>query len=94
MISCIISSLGEKDYLAAYHQVLATQEMWFIKVILLGAPRLGKTTARRRLTGEIKDISSSGEEEQPSTGVSTQCRHQKPLQHHSSGHTHRMGGRQ
>ena len=44
-------------------------EMWFIKVILLGAPRLGKTTMRRRLTGEIDDISSSGEEEQPSTGV-------------------------
>lgn len=44
-------------------------EMWFIKVILLGAPRLGKTTARRRLTGEICDISSSGEEKQPSTGA-------------------------
>ena len=43
--------------------------MWFVKVVLLGAPRLGKTTARRRLTGEIDDISSSGEKEQPSTGV-------------------------
>ena len=43
--------------------------MWFIKVILLGAPRLGKTTMRRRLTGEIDDISSSGEGEQPSTGA-------------------------
>ena len=44
--------------------------MWFIKVILLGAPHLGKTTARRRLTGEISDISSSGEEaQQPSTGA-------------------------
>ena len=43
--------------------------MWFIKVILLGAPRLGKTTMRRRLTGEIDDISSSGEGEQPSTGI-------------------------
>ena len=43
--------------------------MWFIKVILLGAPRLGKTTARRRITGEIADISSSGEAVQPSTGV-------------------------
>ena len=43
--------------------------MWFIKVILLGPPRLGKTTMRRRLTGEIDDISSSGEGEQPSTGV-------------------------
>ena len=44
-------------------------EMWFIKVILLGAPRLGKTTARRRLTGEIDDIKSSGEGVQPSTGA-------------------------
>ncbi len=43
--------------------------MWFVKVILLGAPRLGKTTALRRLTGEIKDISSSGEAEQSSTGT-------------------------
>lgn len=43
--------------------------MWFVKVILLGAPRLGKTTARRRLTGEISDISSSGEATQPSTGA-------------------------
>ena len=43
--------------------------MWFIKVIFLGAPRLGKTTARRRLGGEIADISSSGEAEQPSTGT-------------------------
>ena len=43
--------------------------MWFIKVILLGAPRLGKTTVCRRLTGEIADISSSGEAVQPSTGA-------------------------
>ena len=43
--------------------------MWFIKVIFLGAPRLGKTTARRRLGGEIADISSSGEAVQPSTGI-------------------------
>ena len=56
----------------AYHHILATQEsldMWFIKVIFLGAPRLGKTTARRRLGGEIADISSSGEAAQPSTGA-------------------------
>ena len=43
--------------------------MWFFKVILLGAPRLGKTTARCRLAGEIDDIVSSGEEEQTSTGT-------------------------
>ena len=60
------------EYLDACHHVLATQEcleMWFLKVILLGFPRLGKTTMRRRLTGEINDISSSGEGEQPSTGI-------------------------
>ena len=43
--------------------------MWFVKVILLGASRLGKTTACRRLSGEIKDINSSGVENQPSTGI-------------------------
>ena len=56
----------------AYHQILATHDsllMWFIKVILYGAPRLGKSTVRRRMAGEIDDISSSGEMEQPSTGV-------------------------
>ncbi len=54
-------SPGKSGYLSTYNQVLATRdfiEMWFIKVNLLGAPRLGKITARRRLTGEIKDIKS------------------------------------
>ena len=63
---------NSKQYLDAYCQILAKQEtleMWFFKVILLGAPGLGKTTMRRRLTGEIDDISSSGEGEQPSTGA-------------------------
>ena len=63
---------ANKQYLDAYRQIIAKQEtleMWFIKVILLGAPRLGKTTMLRRLTGEIDDISSSGEGEQPSTGT-------------------------
>ncbi len=72
MIFNIVSQPDKADYLSTYHQVLATHEiveMWFIKVILLGAPRLGKTTVRRRLTNEIKDISSSGEAEQPSTGA-------------------------
>ena len=68
----MFTSGSNKKYLDAYRQILAkreTLEMWFIKVILLGAPRLGKTTMRRRLTGEIDDISSSGEGEQPSTGT-------------------------
>ena len=43
--------------------------MWFVKVVLLGASRLGKTTACRRLSGVITDIKTSGEKEQPSTGV-------------------------
>ena len=63
---------GKLKYLNAYRHVLIKQEsidMWFIKVIFLGAPRLGKTTARRRLGGEIADISSSGEAVQPSTGI-------------------------
>ena len=43
--------------------------MRFFKVILLGAPRLGKTTFCRRLKGEIDDIHSSGEGEHPSSGA-------------------------
>ena len=69
----LISFTGCSElYLDAYRQMLAKQEtleMWFLKVILLGAPRLGKTTMCRRLTGEIDDISSSEEGEQPSTGA-------------------------
>ena len=38
-------------------------------MVFVGSPRLGKTSARRRLTGEIVDISSAGEPEQPSTGT-------------------------
>ena len=38
-------------------------------MLFVGPSRLGKTTARRRLTGEIVDIDSSGESEQTSTGV-------------------------
>ena len=58
--------------LIAYRQILATGdsiEMWFLKVILLGAPELGKSTVRRRLGGEIADICSSGEAMHPSTGT-------------------------
>ena len=38
-------------------------------MIFIGPPRLGKTTARRRLAGEIADINSAAEPEQPSTGA-------------------------
>ena len=60
------------NYLDAYHRILATRdslEILFVKMIFIGPPRLGKTTARRRLTGEIADITSAAEPEQPSTGA-------------------------
>ena len=58
----------------AYQYFITTKdtlEMQFLKFIFLGPPRLGKTTARRRLTGEIIDLKSAGEAEQthPSTGT-------------------------
>ncbi len=61
-----------QGYLSAYQQVINTQgsiDMLFLKFILLGSPRLGKTTFRRRLMGEIVDINSSSESTQPSTGA-------------------------
>ena len=79
-MSCNISLLdcislipsGKTEYLNAYRRILATQEsieMLFVKMAFVGGPRLGKTTTRRRLTGEIRDIASAGEVEQPSTGA-------------------------
>ena len=68
----MIFSPDNLNYLDAYHKILAARdslEMLFVKIIFLGPPRLGKTTARRRLTGEIADISSAAEPEQPSTGA-------------------------
>ena len=58
----------------AYHHFISTKDsldMLFLKFLFLGPPRLGKTTARRRLTGEIIDLKSAGEAELPcpSTGV-------------------------
>ena len=45
--------------------------MIFLKFLFLGPPRLGKTTVRRRLMGEIVDLQSAGEAEkaQPGTGT-------------------------
>ena len=65
-------SSGKTKYLDAYRRILATQEsieILFVKMAFVGGPRLGKTTTRRRLTGEIIDIASAGEAEQPSTGA-------------------------
>ena len=74
MCDCVVTSVHfSPGYLIAYHLILATHDtiaMWFIKVILLGAPGLGKSTVRRRLGGEIDDISSCGETTAyPSTGT-------------------------
>ena len=60
------------QYLAAYDRILAKRvslDMLFLNMLFVGPPRLGKTTARRRLTGEIVDIDSAGESEQISTGT-------------------------
>ena len=74
MCDCVVTSVHfSPGYLIAYHEILATHDtiaMWFIKVVLLGAPGLGKSTVRRRLGGEIDDISSCGETTAyPSTGT-------------------------
>ena len=45
--------------------------MLFLKILFSGPPRQGKTSARRRLEGEIADLMSAGEADlvQPSTGA-------------------------
>ena len=58
--------------MSAYHHFINTKgtvEMWFLKLLFLGPPRLGKTTALRRLMGEIVDLFTAGEldQYQPST---------------------------
>ena len=58
----------------AYHHFINTKEsldLLFLKFLFLGPPRLGKTTACRRLMGEIVDLQTAGEAEkaQPSTGT-------------------------
>ena len=57
----------------AYHHFIKSKEsldLLFLKILFLGPPRLGKTTALRRLMGEIVDLHTAGEAEkaQPSTG--------------------------
>ena len=61
-------------FVDAYRHFINTKdvlELLFLKFLFVGPPRLGKTTARRRLTGEITDLISAGEADQahPSTGA-------------------------
>ena len=70
----MITNVGHtQDYLAAYRQIIATQgslDMYFLKFIFIGPPRMGKTSLLRRLIGEIIDIISAADSsEQPSTGA-------------------------
>ena len=58
----------------AYHHFIESKEsleLLFLKIFFLGPPQLGKTTACRRLMGEIVDLQTAGEAEkvQPSTGT-------------------------
>ena len=56
--------LGELKYRNAYRNFIRTKktlEMLFLKFLFSGPPRLGKTTACRRLMGEIVDLMSAGE---------------------------------
>ena len=50
-------------------------ELLFLKFLFVGPPRLGKTTVRRRLMGEITDLISASEADQhhPSTGAVESC---------------------
>ena len=61
-------------FVDAYQHFINTKdvlELLFLKFLFVGPPRLGKTTARRRLMGEITDLISASEADQahPSTGA-------------------------
>ena len=61
-------------FVDAYRHFINTKdvlELLFLKFLFVGPPRLGKTTARRRLMGEITDLISASEADQahPSTGA-------------------------
>ena len=56
--------VGEFKFTSAYRHFIKTKDvvkMLFLKFLFSGPPRLGKTTALRRLVGEIKDLLSAGE---------------------------------
>ena len=67
-------SAGRVKYVDAYQYFLNMREpldLLFLKFIFLGPPQLGKTTACRRLTGEIADLVTAGEAEQPQPSTGT-----------------------
>ncbi len=79
--------IGDAPYIHAYRHFISTKdviEMLFLKFLFLGQPRRGKTTARRRLMGEIIDLMSAGEVDQPhaSTGA-VESGHDMTVQGHA-----------
>ena len=64
-------TLKYKDAYRSYIRKRENLNIQYLKLLFLGPPRLGKTTARRRLTGKITDLRSAGEADrpQPSTGA-------------------------
>ncbi len=94
---CIYFVIGDAPYIHAYRHFISTKdvlEMLFLKFLFLGQPRRGKTTARRRLMGEIIDLMSAGEADQPhaSTGA-VESGHDMIVQGHE-GNTAVITGRQ
>ena len=66
--------VSEFQFTSAYRHFVNTKEaleILSLKILFSGPPRIGKTSARRRLEGEIVDLMSAGEADlvQPSTGA-------------------------
>ena len=62
--TCLFSLVVEFKFTNAYRHFIKTKDvviMRFLKFLFSGPPRLGKTTALRRLIGEIIDLLSAGE---------------------------------
>ena len=56
--------VDEFKFTSAYRHFIQTKDvvkMLFLKILFSGPPRLGKTTALRRLIGEIIDLLSANE---------------------------------
>ena len=66
--------VGEYQFTSAYRHFVSTKvtlEILSLKILFSGPPRQGKTSAHRRLEGEIVDLMSAGEADlvQASTGA-------------------------